>query len=818
MRVPSAASLCFVMILWGCTAASGAAAQDIPCPGGRVVTGFQLSVAAPGQPGEVPFSDINNLDTGDVLHYAPAALPKVWKDSSRIATILIPAAYDASAQLTVFTGHADKPASWTVPSRIGAVAFLFGPNGLNAKKTRSLLSEHPELVLHFISYAEETSRVEALVALLARYENSPPGSLDLNTLLKQYSAAYGVTMPKANPALPPDQEAAVLLAAVAPPTANPNAPNNNSLTAGSTSTATALASLYFGPEMGLATDTLPLFHALHQSLFPGTQFQGAFAQAGSGPSRLCAANTAPPPNQHTVYIWMSNLPGGSVPVVKLAQSQPAVVPAGAKSTITVTCASVAQLRNLGRARQWRLEPAAGGDAAPVPVSVEVAAGPLRDTLTLDLSHAAAPSGDYRLVALWDWTPVEVQGAVAVRPPTPLADAKLAEGDAASLISGGNEELLTVTGGDFSFVNKVELIGAAPSAPDPLPFTLAKDRQSLSIKVAAAKLAPGVYQLRLDQSAGGPRSLPLTVQPPNPTLEAVRANLDEGSQRVTLHGRHLDRIERITSPQAIVTLAPVPASVPPEGLEQRAAVIALSPSAAAGQHLSADVYVAGRPNPLPLGAAIHVLGARPKIAHLNQTVNAGQTVALVPGELPADATVNFAFTVRHAPAATAIQVSCQSPDEQVRAVTLHPGESSGTQELDAGGNGLFYLAAVPGKIGSPGCRLRMTVADPVDGDSDPYDLGRIVQLPRIVGLTLSNQSPAPGQFAGELRGDNLQLIAKTGWNADTGIPVTSVPMRVGTTSPTQTLAIVMPWPPPSPHAPLYIWLRGETHGRATTVNP
>jgi hypothetical protein len=35
---------------------------------------------------------------------------------------------------------------------------------------------------------------------------------------------------------------------------------------------------------------------------------------------------------------------------------------------------------------------------------------------------------------------------------------------------------------------------------------------------------------------------------------------------------------------------------------------------------------------------------------------------------------------------------------------------------------------------------------------------------------------------------------------------------------QTLRIAMPWPSPTPKAPLYVWLRGESEGRATRVNP
>ena len=35
---------------------------------------------------------------------------------------------------------------------------------------------------------------------------------------------------------------------------------------------------------------------------------------------------------------------------------------------------------------------------------------------------------------------------------------------------------------------------------------------------------------------------------------------------------------------------------------------------------------------------------------------------------------------------------------------------------------------------------------------------------------------------------------------------------------QALRIAMPWPSPTPKAPLFVWLRGETEGRATKVQP
>jgi len=61
---------------------------------------------------------------------------------------------------------------------------------------------------------------------------------------------------------------------------------------------------------------------------------------------------------------------------------------------------------------------------------------------------------------------------------------------------------------------------------------------------------------------------------------------------------------------------------------------------------------------------------------------------------------------------------------------------------------------------------------------------------------------------------LQLISKAGWTADAGEPIQGIPTPVPANPRQQTLKIAVPWPPPSPKAPLYIWLRGETDARRT----
>lgn len=768
----------------------------------------------------LPLDTINNLGAGEEIRYAPSRLPAVWHGSGRIAVLLVPGPADYNAKLSVYTEHADKAASWKVPGPIAAVAFLFGPQGLNAGKTRSLLESHPELVAHFIEYATQASRVEALVALLGRYEQSAPGSLNLDAMLKQYSANYGITMPKINPSLTPEQEAAVLLAAVAPPTAQNGPSPHAALTSGSTDTATALASLYFGPEVGIATDTVPLFHALHQSLFPGTQFQGAFAQPAPGGMLLCAANTAAPPQHHPVYIWMVDLLGGEPPVVRLAHEKSVTLPAHWRAPVQVTCDSVAQLRALRRAHHWAL--VSGSRRIPVPVAVT--AGDLTDTLTLDLSHIDLPPGAYHLTAMWDWTPVKVEGDFTVRAVPSLAEARLAPGDGDRLVAGRGVIPVEVQGANFAFVNKVELIakGSADIAgdkPAPVAFTppgsAAPD--SLVVKLNTSTLAPGAYDLRLLQVNGDQQDVAVAILPPNPSLDALplQANLGEAAQTVTLHGQHLDRIVRITSPGADWTLA---AAAMPAGATERRAQVTLGPQARLDEIMPASLYVKGMTQPIVVEDVLRVLGPRPRINSLQQSLAGGGTVELLPGELPTDATVNFTFVLEHGSADPTIKLGCKQAGDEIHAVSLQPGAPSGAEELDAGGDGLFYLAATPGQIGYPGCSLQMTAQDDSGGASDPVALGRVVRLPQIEHFTLSAESAGPELYAGELTGENLQLIAKTGWNPELGVPVTAIPMRSAGTPPTQTLAIVMPWPPPAPHAPLYIWLRGETKGRKTTITP
>lgn len=130
--------------------------------------------------------------------------------------------------------------------------------------------------------------------------------------------------------------------------------------------------------------------------------------------------------------------------------------------------------------------------------------------------------------------------------------------------------------------------------------------------------------------------------------------------------------------------------------------------------------------------------------------------------------------------------------------------------------MLFLAFQPGSVGQPGCDIMARAHSAINGDSAPQKLGRIILVPTIESFQLTDQKASDGAFYGEIKGRNLETIAKTGWDADTGITTDSIPTPVPDSANKETLRVKAPWPAPAPHSPLYIWLRGEEKGRATTA--
>lgn len=336
-------------------------------------------------------------------------------------------------------------------------------------------------------------------------------------------------------------------------------------------------------------------------------------------------------------------------------------------------------------------------------------------------------------------------------------------------------------------------------------------------VDTSEWSAGSYRLILTQTNGTSHDVALVVHPPNPTLEGLplRANIGETQQTVTLHGTRLEHVTRITTPNAVWDLAPAKADA--HNLKERKATVKLQAGAHAGESLAASVYVQDIQTPLTVPDVLSVAGPRPKIAGFTLSLAQQPDVHLADGEIPAGAATSFSLLTRNIDARPALSLNCANDGFLKSAVVLRPGDRTPAGQLDfAGDNGLF-LSVDPGAVGLSGCQLTAEITTDNAGTSDPTVLGRIIRLPRVEKFALTEEKLDSNLYAGNLTGTDLQVIEKTGWDAQTGYPVQGIPTTVpGTNPPEQTLKVELPWPPPSPHAPIYVWLRGETAGRLTDV--
>ncbi|HKW67234.1 MAG TPA: hypothetical protein VJP04_08105, partial [Terriglobales bacterium] len=204
----------FALLLGASVSSRGVVTSQAQCPGAVAITSFRLQVDPVGSGAPLSVSAINLIQPGEKLHYEPVRLPAKYKDKAKVAVVLAPTSAFGSDQVEVL---APKPASaaadWPVPIRASVVGLVFGEHGIDAKRVNSLVKENPEIVSQLADYAQRTTTVEALVQTLSDYEQSPPGSSDLQSVLHGFSSQYGVAVPRLESGAPPDQAAGQLLQA-----------------------------------------------------------------------------------------------------------------------------------------------------------------------------------------------------------------------------------------------------------------------------------------------------------------------------------------------------------------------------------------------------------------------------------------------------------------------------------------------------------------------------------------------------------------------------------------------------------------------------
>lgn len=781
-------------------------------PGTAAVASFHLRVSQDEKSPKIPLRFLNVLQQGQTIQYEPLKLSPEQKKKGKVALILAPA---QTGSLTVLRAQpAGNPAEWSVPFKTSLVALVFGPTGLDVKKVQMLVKENQDIISQLVDYATQSAQVEALIEALAAWEKSSAGSRDLQAALNGFSSRYGVNLPQINPHASTNQQAYTLLSGLLPvlSTYDPFSPQRNVVMQQSAGLAASVAGLFFGTPAGLAVGGVALFQNLRTMIFPNTDFRPAIPQnLDNDGIALCSKIQAYRARTRQAYFWASRFSDASPPVLSLAENQH--VPLGIKSSLEFKNFHPAQRMAMARLRNWRL--AGGPGAQTIPVKVE-----LQDKIFLDLSSETLSAGQYRLSAYWDWTPIQCEGLLDLHPLTNLAETVIRSESSDSLVEGAGLVDLALLGPDFQFIDKITLSKKERygQIERELPFHLPKgskggEQREMAIGVNTSQLGAGQYQLTLHQVDGRSNSLPVDIHPPNPQLSnlPLRANLGDSAQTLLLKGTSLERIVKIFCLEADFVLD---GPRPKEQTERRVQIV-LKPGVMLGARLGINLEISGLNNPMSIPEALEIAAPRPRLVKIDRSLPALSTPDLHQGELPAGVPVNFSIQAENADGSPFLELFPDNSNSAIP-VILKPGERRPGMKFDAAGRGLFFLSIDPGIICQPGSPLAARLVAEGAGASDSIRLGKVVMFPRIGQLSLTEEKKSEGLYLGTLTGEDLQVIEKTGWDSQNGYSVQGIPIPSDNEPQRQILKILLPWPPPSPHAPLYIWLRGEAEGRLTNV--
>jgi hypothetical protein len=314
--------------------------------------------------------------------------------------------------------------------------------------------------------------------------------------------------------------------------------------------------------------------------------------------------------------------------------------------------------------------------------------------------------------------------------------------------------------------------------------------------------------------GAVTDVPVRLLPALPRLDTsgARVNVGDREERVTLAGSGLDRIERMDGDKADVVL-----QAANEDGTRRDVTVKLRADAKPGDKLALLAKVEGMSAAVRFPGALQVAQARPRIREAKASIPADLAVSVRDGEIPAGSRVSYVLRVEPSGSNGSLTLQCAEPALAVQPVKLHVGEKQASAQLVATGGDAWFLSLDPGAAGQSGCTLTAVLETEELGKSDPFTLGKVVRLPHIETFAMTDEK-SPDGFFGVLKGFDLDTIEKTGWDNRAGVAAPELPKPAAGEGSRQTLRIAMPWPSPTPKAPLYVWLRGEPEGRATKVNP
>lgn len=789
-------------------------ARAATCPAGAPLGAMHLTVQrVPGKP-ELPIASINQIEEGDRIDYKPQ-LRSGEKRRGKVAIVLVAStpAEDGSRRFAVLEpNEASKAAQWTVPFRSSLAVYVYGPNGLSAGKLRGFLGKDDQLLGQLADFAEKTTQTETALQALAAYEHSGRTET-LGAALQGFASQYGISS-KIDRSAPGDQQTLALMRTLNPTLAayDPISPAGQQRVSQTAGLATTVAGMFLGSPVGLAAGGTAMALNLKSILFPNTEFRSAFAPPlAASTVGLCGRRESAGGRTRLAFLWAMRIPDAAPPAIAIAS--PAHVPAGLRSPVKVQVAAESW-KLLKGAREWAL---VGGPTSAAPVSVATNAP--GHELEVDLSKAEVQPGTYSLTARWDWDNLKAAGEIEVHPLSTFANAQLAPESQARLQAGSGKQVVTMDGDDFQFVRKLGIVrkGDKYATPAEVPFSLpvgyaGGPQRTIEMQIDTQSLAAGEYALSLYQPDGKARSVDIRVLQEPPRLEALpyRINAGDPVQTVILHGHGLDRMASLSAADIEVELGPAS----PDG-KARPAVFRSTGELTTGAALDARMAVNHYPAPLNLPAAIFVARARPRITEARVALPGTAGVALRDREIPAGVRANAMVRLDSEVQSPSVHLNCE--DKKTRTITVRAGaESDGVRVQSADASSLFV--SFDAGIWPSGCVLRIVVETADQGRSDPHELGRVIRVPQVESFQLSDEAAGEGAYVGVLKGRGLELIEKTGWDAVSGLEVLGLPIPVPGSEDQQTLRIRVSWPSPTPRAPLFVTLRGETEARLTAARP
>ncbi len=419
-------------------------------------------------------------------------------------------------------------------------------------------------------------------------------------------------------------------------------------------------------------------------------------------------------------------------------------------------------------------------------------------------------GVWKLAGDWDWSSLSA-GEIDLRPLSHFDKARLTPDSQDRLTQASGKILVSLAGDDFEFVDKLSYKSKDDkfAEPSPLPFSLPKGPRAgpettLETQIDPQSLAAGNYEFLIAQDDAKVHEVPFKVLPVPPQISNLPlvAHTGGDSERITLRGTGLDRIEDLSAGDVRITLGE------PKKGDEREADITVNPGIAKGSRITVQMKVKDFEQPIGLTDALLVAGPRPAIGGVRASLPSDLGIELQAGEIPENSFVSFALdvgnVVGNTPEVTGVNLACDGGGPPVP-VKLHPAPHAP-----------LFLSFDPATVGQAGCAVMASLQTAHSGDSLPVKLGVIVRLPKVESFQLTGDKAEGSAFYGALKGQDLEGIEKVGWDANTGMPVDAIPAPVAGGGSEQVLKVAVPWPAPAPHAPLYIWLHGEQTGRATTA--